>query len=295
MVIDLLAPGTTLAQEREIRHRERFAAEKRRKDVQQLQVGFSFILRLADNRFEIDLPGVGKERKGPTSTGRSVLCVLIVQCGNGPSIVATFDDWWPDPSHQTSPETKPLGNDVEHAGYFQHSALGEAHSSMLIFSFLQADRQRQADMKKAQLAKEAQLEEGEYEAAVRSEEVPAVWVYRHIQSSSWWVRAMYLILWLRNIFDCLFTSSDTMLPCRRESDVRPRRSTRRAWNIVVPSYSRFAKNDPHPGPRRSLTFHTIRLSKVPARKGLEHLHVDFCSFVRRVGGGDVEAAVGFLP
>lgn len=35
---------------------------------------------------------------------------------------------------------------------------------------LQADRKRQADMKKAQLAKEAQLEEGEYEAAVRSDE-----------------------------------------------------------------------------------------------------------------------------
>lgn len=34
---------------------------------------------------------------------------------------------------------------------------------------LQADRKRQADMKKAQLAKEAQLEEGEYEAAVRSD------------------------------------------------------------------------------------------------------------------------------
>ncbi|CAM9608694.1 unnamed protein product [Ectocarpus fasciculatus] len=32
---------------------------------------------------------------------------------------------------------------------------------------LQADRKRQADMKKAQLAKEAELEEGEYEAAVR--------------------------------------------------------------------------------------------------------------------------------
>lgn len=32
---------------------------------------------------------------------------------------------------------------------------------------IQADRKRQADMKKAQLAKEAQLEEGEYEAAVR--------------------------------------------------------------------------------------------------------------------------------
>lgn len=31
----------------------------------------------------------------------------------------------------------------------------------------QADRKRQADMKKAQLVKEAQLEEGEYEAAVR--------------------------------------------------------------------------------------------------------------------------------
>lgn len=35
---------------------------------------------------------------------------------------------------------------------------------------LQEDRKRQADMKKAQLAKEAQLEEGEYEAAVRSDE-----------------------------------------------------------------------------------------------------------------------------
>lgn len=33
--------------------------------------------------------------------------------------------------------------------------------------FGQADRKRQADMKKAQLAKEALLEEGEYEAAVR--------------------------------------------------------------------------------------------------------------------------------
>lgn len=32
---------------------------------------------------------------------------------------------------------------------------------------IQADRKRQADMKKAQLVKEAQLEEGEYEAAVR--------------------------------------------------------------------------------------------------------------------------------
>ncbi len=48
--------------------------------------------------------------------------------------------------------------------------------------FLQADRKRQADMKKAQLAKEAQLEEGEYEAAVRSE-VPTVRVYRQKQTS----------------------------------------------------------------------------------------------------------------
>lgn len=41
----------------------------------------------------------------------------------------------------------------------------------LVDSVLQADRKRQADMKKAQLAKEAQLEEGEYEAAVRSDEL----------------------------------------------------------------------------------------------------------------------------
>lgn len=38
------------------------------------------------------------------------------------------------------------------------------------FFVSQADRKRQADMKKAQLAKEAQLEEGEYEAAVRLDE-----------------------------------------------------------------------------------------------------------------------------
>lgn len=110
-------------------------------------------------------------------------------------------------------------------------------------------------MKKAQLAREAQLEEGEYEAAVRREPHRALLPHRErtetrvpvdkqkyfppsfFSSQQHIVRpASYSDGYIPRF---LFLFSDTTLPCPRGSGARTRRNTPHAWNTGAQSSCRF--------------------------------------------------------